>query len=47
LGIAYQREGRHRDAARAYRRAYELDPTDSDARQLADFLEGAVIIERE
>ncbi|HEV3341484.1 MAG TPA: rhomboid family intramembrane serine protease [Pirellulales bacterium] len=32
LGIAYWRESRHRDAARAFRRAFDLNPTDSEAR---------------
>lgn len=39
LGIAYQRESRDRDAEQAYRRAMELDPTDSDARAFVEWFE--------
>lgn len=39
LGIAYQRESRELDAEQAYRRAMELDPTDSDARAAVEWFE--------
>lgn len=45
LGIAYHRQGRIRDAAIAFRRAYELDPSDSEARDEAQALEAAAKLE--
>ena len=39
LGIGYMRLDRRRDAALAFRRAAELDPTDAEARQTAKWLE--------
>jgi membrane associated rhomboid family serine protease len=39
LGIAYQRENRDREAARAYRRAAEINPADSEARDAANWLD--------
>lgn len=39
LGIAYQRESRDREAEQAYRRAVQLDPTDSDARAALEWFE--------
>lgn len=38
LGVAYHRLGRRRDAAGAFRRAYELNPGDSEAREAAQWL---------
>ncbi|HWB09128.1 MAG TPA: rhomboid family intramembrane serine protease [Pirellulales bacterium] len=39
LGIAYQRESRYPDAERAYRRALELNPADSESRAALEWFE--------
>lgn len=39
LAIAYQRQHRNRDAARAYRKAVALNPANSEARDAAEWLE--------